>query len=422
MSRPEGTVRDTSHRSLLSAHEQLVDPYGGFGRVREETRIARGMWGGGPAWFVTRHDDAAAVLADGRFVGNTGSLPGTTDAYAEAFATMGVRDELIPYMAGNLAAIDPPDHTRLRGLAAQVMSAERISALRPRIEAIAGELLDALPGHAVGGTVDLVEHFTEPLSVATLCELAGAEPTDRARWHAWTGDYISMDARRINAMLTEMSAHVRAQAERRRAAPADDLVTALVRAQDEDGGALSDTELITMVLTVVVAGHKTTPHLVANGILALLTHPDQLALLRADPALMAGAVQEVLRWCGPAIVARLRYAAEDVTIGDTLIKRGDRVQVVLGAADHDPRRHPRPDRLDITRRRDADTPHLAYAGGAHRCLGAGLADQEIEVAFTALFARYPSLALAVPPDRLKWRPMPFTRQLAQLPVTLKDDE
>jgi cytochrome P450 len=417
MSPAEGTVR-----SLLSAHEQLADPYGGFGRVREETRIARGMWGAGPAWFVTRHEDASAVLADGRFVGNTASLPDGTDTYAEAFAAMGVREELIPYMAGNLAAVDPPAHTRLRGIVSRALDARSVSALRPRVEAIAAELLDALPGHAVNGAVDLVAHYAEPLSVAVQCELAGVPARDRPRWHAWTGDYISMDARRINAMLIEMSAHVRDLAERRRAEPADDLITDLVRARDEDGGALSGTELITLVLTVMVAGHKTTPHLVAGGILALLTHPEQLALLRTDPALMPGAVQEVLRWCGPAIVARLRYAAEDVTIGDTRIGRGDRVQVVLGAANHDPRRYPRPEELVVTRRHDTDASHVAYAHGAHRCAGARLADQEIEVAFMALFARYPRLALAVPPDRLAWRPMPFTRQLAQLPVTLNDQE
>jgi cytochrome P450 len=418
--RTEDADRDAALRPPLNAHEQLADPYGGFGRVREETRVARGMWGGEPAWFVTRHDDAVTVLSDPRFVGNTASLPDRGDDYAEAFATMGVRAELIPYMAGNLAALDPPDHTRLRAVVSRALSAPRISALRPRMEAVAAELADALPAHAVNGAVDLVENFTGPLSVATLCALAGVPARERTRWHSWTDDYVSMDPRRIETMLEDMSAHVRAEVERRRAEPADDLIGELVRARDEDG-ALSDTELITLVLTVIVAGHKTTPHLIANGILGLLTHPDQLALLRADPALIPGAVQEVLRWRGPAIVARLRHAAEDVTIGDTLIRRGDRVQVVLGAADHDPRCHAHPERLDVTRRHGAPgAANLAYAAGAHRCVGAGLADQEIEVAFATLFRRYPELTPAVPPDRLTWRPIPLTRQLAQLPVMLKD--
>jgi cytochrome P450 len=417
VSAPEGAVR-----SLLTAHEQLADPYGGFGRVREETRIARGMWGGGPAWFVTRHEDAVAVLSDPRFVGNTASLPGGTDDYAEAFRALGVRPELIPYMAGNLAALDPPAHTRLRGILSRALGVRRVAALRPRVEAIAAELLDALPGHAVDGVVDLVAHYAEPLSAAVQCELAGLPARDRPRWHGWTADYVSMDARRINAMLTEVRAHVLAEAERRRAEPADDLITELTRVRDANDGALSGTELVTLVLTVMVAGHKTTPHVVAGGVLALLTHPGQLALLRADPSLMPGAVREALRRCGPAIVARLRYATEDVTVGGTRIRRGDRVQVVLGAADHDPRRHPRPDRFDVTRRHDAGPAHVAYAHGAHRCAGAEVADQEIEVAFSALFSRYPRLALAVPPDRPTWRPLPFTRQLARLPVTLKDHE
>jgi cytochrome P450 len=416
---PSATAGDTSHKSLLTAHEQLVDPYGGFGRIREETRIARGMWGGSPAWFITRFDDANAVLTDRRFVSDSGSLPGGTDVYAEVLGKLGIDEGFIPHMVGNLAVTDPPDHTRMRRLVSRAFSARRISAMRPRVEAIVAELLDALPGHAVNGTVDLIAHLTDVLSMTVICELVGVPAQDRTRWRDWSRDYSSMDAQRINAMLAGTSAYIRDLAARRRVEPADDLVTGLIQAHDEDSDRLSDGELITMVLTLVVAGHETTPPLLGNGILALLTHPDQLALLREDPTLMPGAVQEVLRWCSPATLSKLRYAAEDVTIGDTLIKQGDRVQVVLGSANHDPRRYSHPEELDVTRRPDtAGVPHLSYARGAHHCLGAGLANQEIEVAFNALFGRYPDLALAVPPDRLKWKAIPLTRQLAELPVVL----
>jgi hypothetical protein len=191
------------------------------------------------------------------------------------------------------------------------------------VEAITSELLDTLPDHAVNGTVDLIE--------------------------------------------------------RRRAESADDLITGLIQAHDEDSDRLSDRELITMVLTLVVAGHETTPPLIGTGVLALLTRPEQLALLREDPTLMPGAVQEVLRWCSPATLTKLRYATENVTIGDTLIRQGDRVQIVLGSANHDPPRFPHPESLDITRRPDATgVQHLAYARGGHHCLGAGLANQELK--------------------------------------------
>ncbi|MFJ2264623.1 cytochrome P450 [Streptomyces sp. NPDC087844] len=413
-------VEDMSYRPLLSAYELMEDPYGGFGRVREETAVARGLWNGSPTWFITRYDDVSAVLMDRRFATNSQSLPGGTDVYAEVMAKMGVSEKLIPYLAGSLVYTDPPDHTRLRKLVLRAFSARRVSALRSRVEAIVDGLLDALPGHAEDGVVDLVEHFASPLPITVICEMVGVPGEDLDTWRAWSLDYTSMDAHRLNTMLTEISAYIHDLAERRQTEPADDLITGLIRAHDEDSDRLTDTELVTMVLTLMVAANETTPALIGNGALALLTHPDQLALLRADPGLLPGAVQELLRWCGPAIVAKLRYATEDVTVAGTLIRQGDQVQVVPGAANHDPRRFPRPGELDITRNPEADrAPHLAYSRGAHYCLGAGLANQETEVAFARLFARYPDLRLACPMDSLRWKPLPVTRQLQELPVRLE---
>ncbi|MEU1792085.1 cytochrome P450 [Streptomyces sparsogenes] len=412
-------AEDTVCRPLLSAHELMEDPYGGFGRVREEAPVVKGLWNGHPTWFITRYDDVTAVLMDRRFATSSTSLPGGTDEYAEVMAQMGIDRDLIPYLAGSLVYTDPPDHTRLRKLVLRAFSARRISALRPRVEALVDELLDALPGHAADGTVDLVEHFASPLPITVICEMVGVPVADREQWRAWSLDYTSMDARRLNTMLSEISAYIRGLVGQRRTAPADDLITGLMLARDEDNDRLTETELVTMVLTLVVAANETTPALIASGVWALLTHPGQLAMVREDPGLLPDAVQELLRWCGPAIVAKLRYATEDVVIGDTLIRQGDHVQVVPGAANHDPRRFPRPDELDITRDPEADrAPHLGYSRGAHYCLGAGLANQETEVAFARLFERFPDLALAVPEDRLKWKPMPATRQLASLPVVL----
>lgn len=414
------TVEDAAVKSLLTSHEMIDDPYRGFGRVREETRIARGLWDGGPAWFVTRHADATAVLTDRRFATNSQSLPGGTDRYAEMLAELGISRELVPYLSRSLVYTDPPDHTRLRKLVLRAFSARRISALRPRVEAITNELLDTLPGHADGdGAVELTEHFAGPLPIAVISELVGVPAEDAATWRGWNRDYTSKDPRRLNTMLAEMSGYIRDLIERRRAKPADDLITGLTQAHDDGSDRLSDTELITMVLTLVIAAVETTPPLLSTGIMALLTHPDQLALLRDDPALAPAAVQEVLRWCGPAVVSKLRYATEDVLIGDTLIRQGDRVQVVLGSANHDPRCYPRPESFDITRRLDTTgVQHLAYSRGVHYCLGAGLANQEAEVAFTALFTRYPDLALAVPADRVEWKRLPIIRQIARLPVFL----
>ncbi|HET8681313.1 MAG TPA: cytochrome P450 [Micromonosporaceae bacterium] len=416
------TTKQPVREYPLYTPELIADPYGCFGRIREDTPIARGrQWDGSPVWVITRHDDVSTVLTDRRFASNSRSLPGsTTDAQAEFLAgKVGIPRDLVPFIAGNLAHLDPPDHTRLRKLVSRAFSARRISLLRPRVEAITDELLDALPGHAGNGAVDLIEHFASPLPIRVVCELLGVPAEDKPRWGEWSRDYTSKDARRLNTMLAEISAHIHDLVERRRAEPAGDLITALIQAHDQDSERLSDTELVTMVLTLMIAGHETTTHLVGNGTLALLTHPDQLALLRADPTLMPGAVQELLRWCSPVVVAKLRYAMEDVTIGDTLIQQGDRVQVVLGAANHDPRRFPQPEVLDVTRRPDNTVVHhLAYALGSHYCLGAALANQEAEVAFAALFTRYPQLALAVPAQQLQWQPIHGHRALVQLPVAL----
>ncbi|MET9862312.1 cytochrome P450 [Streptomyces smyrnaeus] len=413
------TTKHLSHGYLLTAHELLHDPYGGFNRLREENPIAQGNLNGSTVWIITRHDDVSAVLNDRRFVTNSGSVPGRTDEYAEVLEKMGIEPDLIPYLAGELVRTDPPEHTRLRKLVTRAFSARRVRELRPRVEALTDQLLTALPDHAAeDGSVDFIAHFAHPLPIMVICELLGVPRTDVARWQGWGSDYMSMEPRRLNTMLTEVAAYIGELADRRRAEPTDDLLTGLVQARDGDGR-LSDTELVTMVLALMIAGYPTTSQLLGNGLVALLTHPDQLALLREDPGLMPGAVQELLRWCGPAVVSKLRYAAEDITLGGTLIRQGDCVQVVLGSANHDPGRYTDPGRLDVTRGADASGPHhFGYSQGIHYCLGAMLANQEAEVALTGLLGRYPDLALGVPEDRLEWKAQPLTRVLVRLPLSL----
>lgn len=415
------TVEPAIPEYAMHSSELLADPYSGFGRIREDTPVARGrMRDGNPVWIITRHDEVTAVLTDRRFASNTRSVPGYgVDAQEEFLAdTVGIPRNLVPLLAGNLVLLDPPDHTRLSRLVSRAFSVSRISQFRPRVEDITADLLDRLPSHATGGTVDLIEHFAYPLPITVICELLGIPAENRRDWREWSRDYTSMDALRLRTMLAGISVHIRELVDRRRAEPADDLLTALIQARDDGSGRLSDVELVTMVLTLMIAGHETTAHLIGNGMLALLTHPDQLALLRADPSLIPGAVQELLRWCSPVVVAKMRYAVTDVTIGNTLIRQGDRVQVVLGSANHDPRRFPDPERLDVTRRPDTGAHHVAYAPGLHYCRGAALANQEAEVAFAALLDQFPDLALAEPPERLEWQPILGHRALVWLPVTL----
>ena len=197
----------------------------------------------------------------------------------------------------------------------------------------------------------------------------------------------------------------------RREEPADDLLTALIGGQDEDGAALSEFELVAMVLAIVLAGHETTAHLIGNGVAALLTHADQLELSgyakrtgtdEDDDVPPRCAVDELMRWCGPVQGARLRYAAEDVEIGGRKLRKGSPVMPSLVAANFDPRRFPDPHRLDVVRQPDVrEETHVGFGHGLHYCLGAALARQEAEIAFGALFARYPGLSPAVPLDGLE---------------------
>lgn len=189
--------------------------------------------------------------------------------------------------------------------------------------------------------------------------------------------------------------------------------------RDESDDRLSDTELIMLVLSLVIAGYETTSHLIGNGTAALLTHPDQLDLLRRDPELMPRAVHELMRWCGPTLTTFMRYAVEDVEVGGMPVRRGEAVLPIFASGSRDPRAFGDPDRLDITRdpERRRET-HLGFGNGPHYCLGAALAKQEAEVAFTALLRRFPTLALAVDPGELRHRPNPSTWSLETLPVLL----
>ncbi|TDQ52095.1 cytochrome P450 family protein [Actinorugispora endophytica] len=399
----------------------VSDPFGGYGAIREHGAVTRGRYfDGTPVWLVTRFDDVLTVLNDRRFANDPLSVPGqetdTTAAYAAE--ALGLPEQFVPYLLGNLLRKDPPDHTRLRRLVSRAFTVRRVSELRPRVELIAEDLLDRLPDHAEDGVVDLIEHFAYPLPITVICELVGIPEQDRPRWREWGAALVSLRPEPFADAIRAIVEHVHALVLERRAAPTGDLLSGLVRARDEDDR-LTDTELVTMVLTLVLAGHETTAHLIGNGVEALLAHPDQRAALQADPGLLPDAVHELMRRCGPVHLTRLRYATEDVELAGTLVRRGDVVQPVLVAANSDPRRYSAPDRLDLSRERGGHGEgHLGFGHGAHYCLGAALARQEGEVAFGSLLRRYPDLSPAVPPEKLARVPVPGSWRLTSLPVRL----
>ncbi|HET6259558.1 cytochrome P450 [Pseudonocardia sp.] len=393
----------------------IADPYGGYGRLREQGPVLRGRtMDGGQAWYVTRQQDVRFVLGDPRFVNNPAAVPGVQvdNVRDKTLEKLGIPRELAHYLTESILDADGADHTRLRKLVSRAFTVRRVSELRPRVEAITAALLDGLPS-----TVDLIEHFAYPLPITVICELVGVPEVDRPAWREWGIALLSMNPEVIPGAVRDMVDHVRDLIRRRRAEPADDLLTALVHAQDEDGDRLSDDELVTMVLTLVMAGHETTAHLIGNGTVALLTHPDQLDLLRRDPSLWPGAVHELMRFCGPVQITRLRYAAEDLDLGGVRVRAGDAVQAVLVSANFDPREYTDPERLDVTRRPTGrGEGHVGFGHGIHYCLGAALARQEGEVALCALFERFPDLALVN--AQQEWVQIPGSRRLAQLPVRL----
>ncbi|GAB2468942.1 cytochrome P450 family protein [Streptosporangium sandarakinum] len=401
----------------------LADPFGGYARMREEAPLVRALFPGAasPVWLVTRYDDVKRVLSDQRFVNDPANVPGMDvgDIRQQIIRARGIPPEYAKYILGSVLDADGADHMRLRRLVSRAFTARRVAGLRPRVAEITESLLDDLPAAAEDGVVDLLERFTYPLPITVICELVGIPEEDRPRWRSWGRALVSTEPGALAEPLREMVAHIGELIVRRRAEPEDDLLTGLIRAHDEDGDRLSDVEMVTMVLTIVLAGHETTAHLIGNGVAALLTHPGQLALLRDDPELMPRAVHELMRRYGPVQMTRMRYATEDTTIGGMPVRRGEAVTAVLVSADHDPREFPDPDRLDITREPDGRREnHVGFGHGLHYCLGAALARQEAEVALGALLRRFPDLALAVDPADLEHQPLPGAWRLARLPVRL----
>lgn len=375
----------------LSDIEVVRDPFTAYGRARESAPLARILTPGlGSMWVLTRHEGARAMLADPRFELN-----------AASYMRPDVPEDCLPYMR-TMQEMDGPEHVRLRRQVAPAFTARRAAEFRPRIEAVVETLLGALPS----GTVDLVPSFARPLPIEVICELIGIPAPGRPRWREYGAAVAAGAGREFAAAIPEIMAGAKAAVAHRRAEPGDDLLSDLIA----DGG-LDDTELVTLVWHLVLAG-QTPANLIANAVDTLLAHPDQLADLRADPGLMPGAVEELLRWCGPQLLSIPRYAREDVELYGTKIGQGEPVTAALATANRDPRVFPDPERFDIRR---APAGQLGFAHGPHFCLGAAPARVQTEIALTALLRRSPDLT---PAGAARRALDPGTWRLESLPVTL----
>jgi cytochrome P450 len=390
---------------LAIGPDYVQDPYPLYARLREQCPVARvGMPDGYETWMVTRYEDVRAVLAD----------PRLHKDWRELHAIHGQpTDGAFDPLGSHMLQRDPPDHTRLRRLVNKAFTPRRIETLRPRIAAITADLLDAIEGD----TTDLMEALAFPLPITVICEMLGMPSRDRDEFREWTEILIGTPGappEQINNAAQAMFEYNSRLLAAKRAAPGDDLLSALVQARDDEDR-LTESELLSMVFLLLVAGHDTTVNLIGTGTLALLTSPGQLAKLRDDPGLIPQAVEELLRFASPVNHATDRFASEDIEIGGTTIRKGDLVLAAISSANHDPDRFPGPDTLNLTR----DTSgHVAFGHGIHYCVGAPLARMEAEIAFTALLERFPAIELAAPPETLRFRPGTLIRGLYSLPVRL----
>jgi cytochrome P450 len=388
------------------------DPYPAYATMREQAPVYEHPFG---FWLLTGYDEVSWLLrAPGLSVEDDNVAPGSVlrQLREEMYGNETPRASVM-----SMLDRDPPDHTRLRKLVSKAFTPRAIQALRPRITELVDGMLDDM---AAQGRVDLVDALAFPLPFSVIAEMLGTPPADHERIRELSGTVVRSlepvaDPELVRAIIAaddELSAIAAEMITWKRANPADDLLTALIHAED-DGDVLDDDELVAQTLLLYIAGHETTVNLIAGGTLALLRHPAQLALLRADPALVGNAVEELLRYDSPVQASR-RITLEPVTVGGIEIPSGAFVMASLGSANRD-ESFWGPDASELRIERENARQHVSFGAGHHHCLGASLARLEAAIAFEHLAGRFPGLALD---GDVAWNGRINLRGPARLPVSV----
>jgi cytochrome P450 PksS len=391
--------------------EARANPIPVYAKLRELGPVLRSTALYGDGFVLPRYEEVVSVLKDPRFANDRRNVPGGTSLdrwWMPAILRM---------LVSSMVLKDPPDHRRLRNLVQKAFTPLMVDKMNGRVEQITEELLDAAARKPV---VDLMEEFALPLPLTVISEMLGVPHADRISFRKLIAKVLDPAAMSPLAFIRnypnmlQLNRFLRKLVKLRREQPGEDLVTALVQAE-EGGDRLGEDELISMVFLLLFAGHETTVNLIGNGVLALVQNPGQLQKLREQPDLIDSAIEEMLRFTNPVGQVAPRFAKEDVEIAGVRIPQGSAITLLIASANLDEKAFPNADTLDITR---GPNRHVSFGYGIHYCLGAPLARLEARVAIPALLRRFPRLDLAVPAEKLRWRPNMGLRGLEALPLSV----
>ena len=410
------TFNNLSTPPDLTSKEFANNKYQYFEWMRREAPVAHCKYVTGKAFVVSRYEDCVALLKDPRVVRDNRKID-TSSPLLPSFIPLPKSTELILH---SMIGSDEPDHKRLRSLVHQAFTRKSMSELSDRIDKLTNTLLDEAEAKSnAEGSVDLKEAYALPIPVTVIQEMVGVSDADMPRFYEGIEAIITgfSGVRIILTMLWDvprLSSFLRELIDRKRENPGKDMLTGLIQAEEE-GQKLTEDEIVSMVFLIIAAGYQTTVHLITNGVIALLQHPDQLAKLRANPDLIDSAVEEILRFTSPVYITELAYAGEDMQLHGVSIPKGKVVTACIGSANHDPEMFENPEVFDIER---SPNKHLGFGSGIHACLGAPLARMEAKIALTNLLKRNPNLRLAVDSSELELETTPGLHSYKHLPVVL----